>query len=152
MEKKSKKQNKDAGKSREKDLVKFQLDVLDMISAPIITFSTSWADAIPQQLRENIRTERMVSALKKEEMATVPEVLAYLITRSMEAPLPSEWMNIYSWCGTVYFRKYKDLELPKTMVQESLSEHETSLLNKLRAWIYTKRRDHLKNKINGSKK
>jgi len=127
---------------------KLELDIMDMIAAPVITFSSSWADLIPRHILENIPMARMVAAMKNEELATIPEVVAYLYTRSFEAPMSNEWNNISLWCCSQYAEKYTGSAFPGSMAPDKLSDYEWKLLSDLRRWIYRKRRECVKDRIN----
>lgn len=122
----------------------FILDMMDTLTAPILTFTTNWADAIPQDLKASITQARLISVMKKEQTATIPEVVAYIMTRSYEAPMPREWTNIYIWCGAQYMKQYRGSEMPTGICPDSLNDYEQSLLKGLRDWIYRKRREVVK--------
>tara|TARA_B100000949_G_scaffold98399_1_gene87864 strand:+ start:346 stop:840 length:495 start_codon:yes stop_codon:yes gene_type:complete len=127
---------------------KYVFDLMDALTAPVITFSTSWADMIPKNLKSNIYMARMLALMKGEETATIPEVVAYLMTRGFEAPMHGEWVNIVTWCAAKYQREYEHKEPPPGMVQrEELSRDEERLLKMLRRDIYESRRKALKEKL-----
>ena len=126
---------------------KFVFEFMDMLTAPVITFSTAWIDAIPQKLKQNIGFARLIAAMKKEETATIPEVVAYIITRTYESPMTSEWANIYTWCASKYLKDYEHRDVPDDIAPKKLSDYEHSLLKQLRNWIYRKRREAVKSKL-----
>jgi len=130
-----------------RDKKNFMLDIMDMLSAPIITFPGSFVDAVPYDLKENIRQARMISALKKEYTATIPEVAAYLMTRSLESPIHYEWANIYLWCSAQYMTQYKGREYASDIGPRTLNDYEQSQLKRLRDWIYEKRRKYVKQRL-----
>lgn len=70
----------------------------EMFFRPIIGL-TMWKDAITQEQRERIRTERMkqIEELNGEPIteATDYEALVYLMTVSLAQPLSSMWSRIY---------------------------------------------------------
>lgn len=84
----------------------------------------------------------------KENMATLPEVAAYLITRTFEAPMSSEWVNIYTHvlCKVCedYFNENHWDEITYTRL---LNSDEQRYLKDLRVWIYERRRKALKDKL-----
>ncbi|MDC9723520.1 MAG: hypothetical protein PSN34_12230 [Urechidicola sp.] len=74
--------------------------------------------------------------------------------RTYEAPMPMEWVNIYTWLGLQYASQFKNKEQLSAMTEiapSELSEYEMGLLNNLRRWIYDKRRSALKNILKSSK-
>lgn len=123
-------------------------DIIDALHAPIITYSASWADTIPKRIANLIQQARLIALLKGEQMATYPECVVYLYTRSLEAPMDRDWADIYthvscltleSWFGEDHWGK---VDAPR-----KLSEWLTSQLNDLRIRIYDKRRELLKQKM-----
>lgn len=134
-------------KKSKRDEQKFVFEFMDMLTAPIITFTTLWADAIPQKLRENIQLSRLLAGMKREETATIPEVVAYMITRTFESPMHSEWVNIYTWCSMQYVTQWENREVPTDIAPEKLTDYEQGLLKELRNWIYKKRRETVKSRM-----
>ena len=51
----------------------FVFEFMDILTAPIITFSTSWADAIPNRLKQDIKIARLMGGMVKENFANIPE-------------------------------------------------------------------------------
>jgi hypothetical protein len=126
----------------------YAFDITDALSAPAITFSMAWADMIPKRLFGTLPMARMIACMKKEELATYPEVVIYLYTRSLEAPMHGEWADIYFHvtCKVLedYFGEdhWKDIQARK-----ELDQYEESQLKWLRREIYNKRRQILKDRI-----
>lgn len=91
--------------------------------------------------------------MRGEHMASLTEVVAYIMPRTYEAPMPSEWTNIYTWCGMQYvktFLKTGQIKAMEELTPQQLSEYEMSLLKRLRVWIYEKRRQALKDSMKTS--
>jgi len=87
-------------------------------------------------------------------MASLTETLAYMMPRTYEAPMPTEWVNIYTWLGLQYAIQFKNSDQLNAMSEiapSELSEYEMGLLNNLRRRIYDKRRSALKNILKNSK-
>ncbi|TNJ46098.1 hypothetical protein KFZ70_09025 [Tamlana fucoidanivorans] len=138
-------------KKAQEDLV---FELMDSLTSPIIVYKSAWQDAIPKDLLSKITISRMICQLKREKMASITEVVAYMMPRTFEAPLPSEWVNIYTWCGfqyaTIFNNQNQRKEMKEAMldiIPEKLSDHEQGLLKYLRIWIYDKRRKALKAKL-----
>ncbi|MDD5700461.1 MAG: hypothetical protein PHU23_00300 [Dehalococcoidales bacterium] len=74
-------------------------DLVGSLTDPIIVMPGGWGDTLPDWIREEITLERMVEnmkAIKNEElMGTDAEVVAYLYTASLEAPMGHDWVEIY---------------------------------------------------------
>ncbi|MEM1336743.1 MAG: hypothetical protein AAFU74_00725 [Bacteroidota bacterium] len=135
---------KESNKKKSKDFV---FDLMDCMTSPIIVFESAWKDSIPEEMLKNVKLSRIVSSIQNEEMATYTEALVYMMPRTYEAPLPMEWMNIYTWLGLQYASQFKNIEQVEAALEiapKELSDYEKGLLNSLRRWIYHKRRKALK--------
>ena len=128
----------------------FVFEFMDMLSAPILTFDASWADAIPQALKSNITMARLIEARKEEPTATLPEVVAYIMTRTLEGPMHPEWVNIYTWCSAKYVREWEKREVPEGIAPDELSRDEKRHLKHLQNWIYERRRKIVKERMRQS--
>lgn len=117
-------------------------DLLDCFHSPIIVFESAWKDDIPKDLKQSIVGDRMIAYFNKEELATYSEVAAYIMPRTYESPLRSEWVNIYCWCCNQYLKSKNRQMNPNA--PETLTDYEHKLLFDLRYWIYNQRRKHLK--------
>ena len=133
----------------------FVFDLMDCLTSPIIVFKSQWQDAIPKDILDRIKLERIISTMAMEKMASLTETLAYIMPRTYEAPMQTEWVNIYTWLGLQYAMKYKNKEQLEAMAEiapKLLSDYEKSLLNNLRVWIYDKRRKTLKDILRTTKR
>ena len=82
-----------------------------------------------------------------DKMASLTETLAYMMPRTYEAPMQTEWANIYTWLGLQYAMQTKSKDQLEVMIEiapKELSDYEKGLLKNLRLWIYDKRRKALK--------
>lgn len=136
----------------------FIFEFLDALKSPVIIYNTTWQDAIPKGLLEKITISRMMCLMKGEFMASLTEVVAYMMPRTLEAPLSSDWCNIYTWCGLQYVTQFNSENKKKAMIDamakiapNELSDYEMGLLNGLRRWIYDKRRKALKDILKKNK-
>ena len=138
---------------KSKQKVDFVFDMMDCLSSPVIVFPGPWRDAIPKDLLDTITLSRLFCLMKGEQMASFPEVVAYMMPRTFESPMAGEWVNIYTWAGAQYFGMFKEGNKQfEGIAPEQLSDYEQDLLNKLRKWIYDKRRGALKTKMSTEKK
>ncbi len=131
----------------------FVLDFMDLLQSPIIVYPSQWQDAVPKDLLNNITMARMFTQMHGEHMASLTEIVAYMMPRTFESPMPSEWVNIYTWCGLQYaktFKKDGQIEAMEEVAPQQLSEYEMGLLKGLRLWIYEKRRQALKERLKTS--
>jgi len=141
-------------KSFKKAQSNFVFDLMDLLKSPIIVYPSAWLDAVPKHLLEKIAMARMLTQMKGEHIASLTEVVVYMMPRTYEAPMPSEWTNIYIWCGLQFaktFNKERQIEAMEEVAPKQLSEYEKCLLNRLRTWIYEKRRQALKESMKTSK-
>ncbi|MHA7830207.1 MAG: hypothetical protein ACX93O_03850 [Flagellimonas sp.] len=133
----------------------FIFDFMDVLTGPIIVYPSAWQDLIPVDILQNITAARIRVQMEGGQMASLTEVVAYMMPRTFEAPMPIEWTNIYTWCGLQYalaFNNAEQVEAMKEIAPEQLSDHEKGLLDNLRSWIYEKRRQALKDKLKTSKR
>lgn len=138
-------------KSYKKAKADFVFDFMDCLRSPVIVFKSAWQDAIPSDLLKKITMARMMCLMTGEPMASLTEVVVYMMPRTFEAPMCTEWVNIYAWCGLQYVNVFNNADQRKEMAAamgkiapEKLSDYETHLLSDLRKWIYDKRRKALK--------
>lgn len=142
-------------KRTKKDKNDFVFDFMDCLASPIIVFKSAWQDTIPKDILGRIKLSRIICSMTKEKMASLTETLAYIMPRTYEAPMPTEWVNIYTWLGLQYVIQFKNNDQLSAMTEiapSELSEYEIGLLNNLRRWIYDKRRKALKEKLKSAEK
>ena len=141
-------------KRTKKDKSDFVFDFMDCLASPIIVFKSAWQDTIPKDILGRVKLSRILSSMMKEKMASLTETLAYIMPRTYEAPMPTEWVNIYTWLGLQYAMQSKNtgqLEAMKDIAPNELSDYEKGLLKNLRIWIYEKRRKALKDILKKNK-
>ena len=146
---------KKTSKSNKKQNSDFVFNFMDCLTSPIIVFKSAWQDTIPKNILKNIKLSRLLCSMQQEEMASLTEALAYIMPRTFEAPMPTEWVNIYTWLGLQYASQFKNKEQLDAMTEIApgkLSDYEMGLLNNLRRWIYDKRRKALKDKLKNAEK
>ena len=140
-------------KSFKKAQSDFVLDFMDLLQSPIIVYPSQWRDAVPKDLLNNITMARMLTQMRGEHMASFTEVVAYMMPRTFEAPMPGEWVNIYTWCGLQHaktFKKTGQIKAMEEVAPQQLSEYEMGHLKRLRIWIYEKRRQAIKDTMKAS--
>lgn len=136
----------------------FVFEFMDCLSSPVIVYESLWKDTIPKDLLGKITMSRLLCLMKNEEMASITEVVAYMMPRTFEAPMHSEWVNIYTWCGLQYANIFNTSEKREDIVAAmqdiaptELSDYEQRLLRGLRIWIYNQRRKALKMKLKSNR-
>lgn len=137
---------------KDRDTNDYVFDITDALSSPILTFSQSWASCIPERILKQVGLARMIALKKEETLATYVECLIYIYTRTLEAPMDSDWTNIYmhvscsvleEWFGEDH---WDDMQAPR-----SLNNWLESKLKHLRQHIYKKRREILKTRFKAIK-
>ena len=127
-------------------------NLMDALTSPMLTFTTSWADCIPKRILGLISLARLKALMQREEMATLPEVVAYLFTRTMEAPMSGEWVNIYTHVSCKVCEDYFNEDHWGSVTHSrTLNSDEQRYLKDLRVWIYDRRRKALKERIKSDK-
>lgn len=132
-------QKKDSG------IDNYVFDIVDALQGPVLTFSLSWADTIPARLLDIIPTARLKALMEKEHTATYEECVIYIYTRTLEAPMDSEWTDIYTHvaCKTLHHWFSED-HWNEVNAPTELNDWLTSKLNGLRRHIYENRREMFK--------
>lgn len=127
-------------------------DLMDAMQSPVITFAPEWYPSVPERIKDLIIPSRLAALLKGDQMATLPEVVAYLATRSNVAPMDSDWTEIFAHTVcTVCERYFKESHWNTLDAKREQSRHERELLISLRQRIYEKRRQNLKLKMKHGK-
>jgi len=109
----------------------------------LVVGSSPWAESLPEWLLDEIKNERLILGLISVVTSDVPkvgdaEIIAYLMTSCLVAPLPSTEAKIYFYLTTKILRKRKRA-VPIEICVEEISEYEQRQLEKLRTMIYDKR-------------
>lgn len=131
----------------------FMLSLMDSLTAPIITYSESWADVLPKRIIDLVTMNRLIQSIKKEEMASWPEVVLYLMTASLEHPIGSDWTDIYCYASCRveqdhFNNDYWDQLFP----QRKLSRDQERYVTDLRKWIYERRRRYVSKYMSDQRK
>ena len=123
-------------------------DIVGVFTDPILVFPGGWGDTLPDWLKSTITLERLVMNMRelKGELptGTDAEACAYLMTASLTFPFDHEWTKIYLYiAGKTYTRwrtKESGVEMPEDIRVESLNDEQMRDLDRLKAWIYEKRK------------
>jgi len=109
----------------------------ESLSKPIV-LHPGWRE-VPEHLIEEIMIQRRQQAERGEKgEATDAEILAYLYTASLAAPMDHEYVNIYMHLLQKYLDQ-KKIERPDFLREDvELSEYEQGLLRELRRWIWSR--------------
>ncbi len=118
-------------------------EIVGVFTDPIIVFPGGWGDTLPEWLKNAITLERLemnMRALKGEEMTgTDAECCAYLNTASLTQPMDHDWAQIYLYIAGKTYTQWKKNEMPDDIRVESLNDDQMRDLNRLKAWLYSKR-------------
>jgi len=136
-------------------------DLAGAICDPVIIHRCSWGtrDMIPDWLAGQIKIDRLLelAVANKENRAPIgtdSEALAYMIPRSMESPMGSDWNDIYLYLAThvIEHSPDKKMEVPADIRHETISDYQMNyLLRPLKHWIYEKKTEHRKEKARGER-
>jgi hypothetical protein len=107
------------------------------LTDPIIVWPFGgWGDSLPEKIKGDITIHRMLQLMKHEEdVATWPEVCAYLFTVTLERPVSHEWADIYLYAMTQYMGE----SIPANIKKKSLDQYEMQLLDRFRRWLWDAR-------------
>ncbi len=110
--------------------------IIKEVSRPIITYP-SYADFIPESLKQRIIRSRVEFALSGEKTATDAEVVLYLMGASLCFPLDSDWANIYFYTVSNVFAA-EGVEVPSDIPVSEINSYQRSQLDHLKGWLYQK--------------
>jgi len=133
-----------------------QIDnLVGALTDPIIVMPGGWGDTLPEWIKNQITLERLaqnMKALKGEKStATDAEACAYLYTASLEAPMDSDWTQIYLHVAGKEVSRARDTEIPDDIRVDSLNDYQMGLLQDLKDWIYEQRVKHRREKQRAEK-
>lgn len=118
-------------------------DLVGALTDPIIVWPSPWQDTLPEWIKPAITMERLMEnmkALKGERpTATDAEVLAYIYPRALEAPMDSDWTQIYLYVAAKVMSQAKGTAIPDDIKVESLTKDQLRDLQELKDWIYRHR-------------
>ncbi|HDL15835.1 MAG TPA: hypothetical protein ENH28_06780 [Euryarchaeota archaeon] len=111
--------------------------VLINLNRPII-LHPGWME-ITDTLKKQISIERAEQILKGNfDEATDAEVMVYLSSASMVAPLPYEYANIYLYLFQKTMKRI-EIEVPPDLLEvKNLTDYEEQLMKELKGWIWKK--------------
>lgn len=111
-----------------------------------LVVGSPWGDSIPDWVLEEIRAERLILGLvgiAKDDFSDADkvgdtEILAYLMTASLRAPLPHTLAEIYFYLTTKVMER-RGKTVPNDIRKTELSRNEERELQELKYTIYQKR-------------
>ena len=113
---------------------------------PIVVMPGGWGDSLPDWIKGEIQIERLVLLMTGEETATDAEACAYLYTASLEAPMDSDWTQIYLYVAGEMVSMNREIQIPEDIGVDSLNDYQIGLLQGLKDWIYERRVKHRQEK------
>jgi len=113
----------------------------------MVVMPGGWAESLPKWIHEAITMERLIEEMKAIKTgyhtATDAEVVAYLFTAGLVAPLNYEFTNIYVYLVRKVMDNHKpfgnDLNFPKDMIIKELTNYEQHELDQIKKDIYNRR-------------
>ena len=114
------------------------LEILSVFARPIIVMPTCQDVRIPDDIRSQITTERLIHAMQDKREATATECMWYLSTVSLCAPLGSKWFRIYMHLFQNWHEGKNGLLPDFYPRKQDLSGYESDELKKLSSWLYEK--------------
>lgn len=98
------------------EIAQFSIHHVRWLTRPVIVHQSLWMETLPKWLIEAIYLDRLERIFQEHEtgeigvLATPAEVLACMYPATMEAPLHSDWVNVYLWVGNEVFSKHQRLQ------------------------------------------
>jgi len=110
-------------------------EMVAVFSDPIIVYPGGWQDSLPEKIKQDITTYRLIRMLKGDlDLATWPEVCAYFYTLTLCFPPQERVVRMYMYAMT----QYKGDLFPEDLRRETLEAYEMDELNRFRRWIRAK--------------
>ena len=128
-------------KKTEKEFVDRMLYVL---KAPIIVFKGQ-EDTVTEEMKTKANLERLSQNIRdsEKEECTDYEAMLYISSASLVAPMSHEWAVLYTHLFLQVYPEHSELQEGV----EKPHEYELGLLKDLKAWIYKKQVQALKDKV-----
>jgi len=141
-------------KSQSKIIDSYIFDLMDALRSPVLTHAIAWADTIPERLLKVIPIARLKNLMLRKETATDPEALAFIYTRTLEAPMAKEWVDIYAHLTCKVAEEYwKENHWEVFTTSREISKYDMNyFLKPLKKHIYDRRRKILKERMKTSLK
>ena len=118
-------------------------DLVGTLTDPIIVYPGGWGDSLPEWLKNAITLERLTENMKgtkgEQPTGTDAEACAYLNTASLTMPMDSDWSQIYLYVAGKTYTRWRKSEMPEDIRVESLTDQQTSDLNRLKEWPFIRR-------------
>jgi hypothetical protein len=120
-------------------------DLVGTFTDPIIVMPGGWGENLPDWIKKRITLERMVEEHKAisgaPATASDAEVVAYLYTASLTAPMPYDFTQIYLYLAKRLMERESGIDQPalRDVGPERLSSDQERELARLRRWIYETR-------------
>jgi len=123
----------------------------------LVVADAGWAETLPEWILEEIKNERilygMVDIMKGTKTVGDAEVLAYLYTANLRAPMSHEFSEIYIYLTGKVMQKSKGLtgdQMPEFLqekLKKGLTDYEKRELNILKQDLYRKRGEEIENPL-----
>ena len=123
------------------------------MTQPIVVADQGWGETIPEWLRAEIASERMIDGLlglagkNPKEQVGDAECLVYLMTASLTAPLDGSHTRIYQYLTTRVMKRARGVDAPPDIRVTELTEDEARLLDDLRRQLYRSRGGAARNEV-----
>jgi hypothetical protein len=123
-------------------------DIVGVFYDPIIVSPGGWGDTLPDWVKQAIKLERLMMNVKvvhgEQPTGTDCEAMAYLYTRSLEAPMGHDWSQIYLYIAGKCYERWGSIHgfkssLPEDIRVTELDRNQMSDLNELKGFIYRAR-------------
>lgn len=123
-------------------------DIVGTFYDPIIVSPGGWGDTLPPWVKNAITLERLEMNIRmtrgEQPTGTDCEAMAYLYTRSLEAPMGHDWGQIYLYIASKCYERWSKLHgfentLPEDIRVTKLDIHQMYDLDHLKAWLYRTR-------------
>jgi hypothetical protein len=133
-------------------------DLVGVFYDPVIMFTSAWMDTLPEWIKPEITTQRLLHLIKHKDdmstteaqMATDIEAMAYMYPASLEFPLNYHWTQVYLYLTTKCLER-TGKKIPDDVRVDKLRPDELRERFTLKSWLYKKRIEERKRRIRAEK-
>lgn len=123
---------------------KIAAELAGCFTDPIVCHPGGWGDTLPGWIKHAIALERLIAMKQGLATGTDAEIVAYLFTANLVAPVDSDYADIFFYVTTKTMERWKNLPgcagfMPADLAVRELSQYQLGELADLKRKIYDRR-------------
>lgn len=91
----------------------FSKEHIRYMAGPVVVYDPSWSETLPEWIHKAVACDRLELLAQERnqgtasESAILIEVVAYMYSYTLCAPVSHEWTNVYLWCSQQALSKHQ---------------------------------------------